>query len=335
MHKLLALLACLMLASCASTGTREEVSTPVLIEGSGKNSDEAIKNGLVRAIEFHSGSVILSDRESHQKKLAVNDVGSYSAGYVEKYTVHQTIVENDRTKVTMEVWVRSSNLANQKLNSGKDASSLEGETLGTQYRTFLADREGSTNFLDRVLNDFPSRALVIKQGKVQFKVDSQRNSYIELPITISWNYDYLVALNEALTKVQQPPTNFDLGCMCNRAPEVVTVISRKPGNILGNRQSYFFTDSALGNRVRNTFDRYNHIWVRATIYGNNQEKILSECYPITQNFSGAPTNGYYTIYGNHTTDWDISIKINPSNKLYWELDNATRIDTAIVSKSLC
>jgi|TARA_R110000868_G_scaffold61114_1_gene185863 hypothetical protein len=335
MNKLLALLACLMLASCASTGTREDISTPVLIEGSGKNSDEAIKNGLVRAIEFHSGSVILSDRESHQKKLAVNDVGSYSAGYVEKYTVHQTKVENDRTTVTMEVWVRSSNLANQKLNSGKDASALEGDTLGTQYRTFLADREGSTTFLNRILNDFPSRALVIKQGKVAFKVDGQRNSYIELPITISWNYDYLVALNEALTKVQQNPTKFDMSCMCDRSPEVVTVISRKPGNMLGNSKSYFFNDVTLGKQVRNTFDRYNHIWVRATIYGSNREEILSECYPITQNFSAAPTAGYYTIYGNYTSDWDIEIKINPSNKLYRELDKATRIDTAIVSKSLC
>ena len=335
MRKISILLACLLLAACASTGKSNEVAVPVLIEGSGKNSEEAIKNGLVRAVEYQSGSVILSERESQHNKLITNDVGSYSAGYVEKYTVKQTKVENGRTIVSMEVWVRSSKLVDQKLNRGKDGSYIEGTDLGTQYSTYLADRQNTSNFLNKILNDFPSRALIVNQGKIEFKVDGQRNSYIEVPITISWNYDYLVALNEAFGKVHEGPSSFDVSCMCDRTSEIVTIISRKPGTFFGDRQSYYFKDIVLGRQIRNSFGRNTHLWIRTTIYGDNQEKLLNECYPANQAFSGSLTPSSYIVYGNEVVESVIEIKITPRNALYNQLNKATRIETAIVSKSLC
>ena len=239
------------------------------------------------------------------------------------------------TVLTMEVWVRTSAMANQKLNTGIDGKSIEGDRLGTQYKTYVEDKSGADMFLQKILNDFPKNALEIKQGKTEFKIDGQRNSLIIVPYTIKWHQNYLVALNEALSKVHSEPTYFDITCMCSKSRQRVIVISKTPGSIVGKRNTFYFNDDIMSGQIQNTFEKTNDAKVRATIYDDNQKVLFTQCYPVGRSYTAKPLNDAFVVYGNENESSIIEIKVPLNGKLSQDLFKADKIEVSMEPANRC
>jgi hypothetical protein len=318
-----------------AASAQQSESMPIQVVGKGSTKQDALNDGFRKAIEFYSGAVMLSDREIKNDKLVKNSVANYSAGYIDKYNIVGDDSMPGLTILTLEVWVRTSSMANQKLNTGKDGKSIDGNRLGTQYKTYLEDKVGAGSFLQKILNDFPKNALDIKQGEVEFKLDSKRNSLIIIPYTIKWHYNYLIALNEALGKVQSEPTYFDVTCMCSKARERVIVISKKPENFLGKRDTFYFNDDIMANQIQHTFERTNDPRVRATIYDDDQKILFTQCYPVGKTYAAKPKNDAFVVYGNESESSLIEITVPVNGQLKQDLFRASRIEVTVEPVNRC
>lgn len=307
----------------------------IQVVGKGASKQAALNDGFRKAIEFYSGAVILSDREIKNDKLVNNSVANYSAGYIDKYNIVGDDSAGGQTTLTLEVWVRTSTMANQKLNTGKDDKSIDGDRLGTQFKTFIEDKAGADVFLQKILNDFPKNALEIKQGTTEFKVDGQRNSVIIIPYTIKWHYNYLTALKEALGKVQSEPTYFDVTCMCSKARQRVIVISKKPGDFTGKRDTFYFNDDIMANQIQYTLEKTNDPRVRATIYDDNQKVLFTQCYPVGRSYTAKPKNDAFVVYGNENENSLIEIPVPLNGKLKQDLFKASRIEVTVEPVNRC
>jgi hypothetical protein len=61
------------------------------VSGEGATLEEAKLNAFRTAIEFAAGSVVVSERESHNYKLVRNEILVYSAGYVTDYKIISSV----------------------------------------------------------------------------------------------------------------------------------------------------------------------------------------------------------------------------------------------------
>ena len=321
--------------SIGTASAQQSESILIQVVGKGNSKQTALNDGFRKAIEFYSGAVILSDREIKNDRLVNNSVANYSAGYVDKYNIVADDSAGGQTILTLEVWVRTSTMANQKLNTGKDDKSIDGDRLGTQFKTYIEDKAGADVFLQKILDDYPKNALDIKQGVTEFKVDGQRNAVIIIPYTMKWNYNYLLALKEVLGKVQSEPTYFDVTCMCSKARQRVIVISKKPGDFAGRRDTFYFNDDIMSNQIQYTFERTNDPRVRATIYDDNQKVLFTQCYPVGRSYTAKPVNDAFVVYGNDNENSLIEIPVPLNSKLKQDLFKASKVEVSVVPVTAC
>ena len=313
-----------ILAVCIAASVSAQTS--VQVTGKGPSEKEAINDGFRQAIEEVSGNVVLSSVEAKRGKLTKDSIGNYSAGYVDKYEIINVTKNKSTVIVLMDVWVKSSKMADQKLNTGTDSKDIDGPRLGAQLQTYLDERKSADNFIDNIVSDYPSRALKIQQGKPQFLLDGNRNITINVPYRIKWNPDYITALSEALNNVQDGPEYFDLSCLCYKSREKIVVISK-------SRNAFHLSDHILAKKIHNKFDDF--VRIKATVYDTDNNALASHCYATDTLFAGLKPNGTYEIYGYKTETDSVDIPIPQNSKLGRNVEKADRIELAVVSDNQC
>ena len=119
----------------------------------------------------------------------------YSAGYIDSYTIIDTIVKPGNVVVIMQVVVRSSKIHERILSKGKDEKELDGSKLANQYFTYLNQGKDGDRVLNAVLSDYPKRAFNITQSLHEFKLNSSRNAVLVVPFELRWSKPFLVSLH--------------------------------------------------------------------------------------------------------------------------------------------
>jgi len=71
--KFILFLASLLLAGCATTQGNHSIR----VSGIGNNFENARHDAFVKAIEYKMGTLILSERETHNFKLVKNDISAF------------------------------------------------------------------------------------------------------------------------------------------------------------------------------------------------------------------------------------------------------------------
>lgn len=302
MKYLLIVLALFCTESVYSQSTKINPKDPGYVRsvGNGTTLENAKNDAFKNAITLIVGTAVLSEQESRKDNLTKNDIINYSAGYVDNYQIINKIENPNDVTVIVDVIVKSSKIHERVLNTGRTEKQIEGDRLSTQYNTYLQEQQSGDVFLGAILNDYPIRAFEIKQGKHEFILDNNRRAILIVPFEMRWSYKYLVALNEALSKVHHGDRN---------SFERINVVSKNPKDwIVGRTDTYYFNDSGQPEQLKNTFR--SKFFIQATIKDGNGDVIFAECYTPSVSFSGAPDRGRYTIYGNEVLDNNIQIPIN-------------------------
>jgi len=173
------------------------------VAGEGRTSQEARDNGFRIAVEQAIGSLIASESEAQNGRLARDEIINYSAGYVTRFEILKTEPTDTGSRVIMKVWVKRSALANRLLNESRKEGEVEGATAAVSFQSIAQERQTGDRLLTAVLNDYPRRAFDIKTGKTQVTFTNQRTAQLQIPITVSWSSHYLDSLWAALTATQQ------------------------------------------------------------------------------------------------------------------------------------
>jgi len=258
MKHLILLLTLALVSACASkpakTAHSFDDSIPVQVVGVGSTFSEAKTNGFNRAIEYVVGTVIVTEKESKHDSLTRNEIINHSSGYVDTYTIIREDTVNGRVRLTMDVYIKHSKIANRILNKDKEQTTVNGDQLATQYSTYLNSRTTVTQVINTVLNDYPSRAFTVKKVKSEFLLDNENNARLLITYRLDWNYNYLVSLNEAL---QMGADDRNANITQNR----VLVNSKKPENwLLGEGKNYYFNDNKLYSLI------YEKLHVTTVVY---------------------------------------------------------------------
>ena len=280
----------------------------IQVMGVGKNIDEAKQNGFKNAISMKVGSALLSENQVANNKLLKEELIDYSAGYIDSYTIIDTIVKPNHVVIIMHVVVRSSKIHERVLNKGKDEKELDGSRLANQYLTYLKQSKDGDRVLGAVLNDYPRRAFKITQSLHQFKLNSNRSAVVVVPFELRWSKPFLVSLHEAV-KLLEDGTH------------------RSPNKLVIGHTKYNFNDNGKYEQVRQQLG--SGLQIRANMIDNSNRAVISQCYMIPSSFSGTYSSGIYVVYENEVLKNIVQIEIDPNRAK--SLEKVTRIELSVVS----
>ena len=329
MKLLLNIVACFLFVSTANA------SDYIRVTGEGVTLEQAKENAFIEAIQIRVGMVILSERESNFRKLEKNKTSVYSAGYVDDYKIIDINHTRSTVKVTVDVLVADSKLINQTLSNGKSKNTIDGDGAGTRYQTYLDQKIKGDNLLGRVLHTYPQNAFIINQQPYRLSVDSFRNAVLEIPYQIKWNYDYIIAFNEAMSLLEDNRFSF-----LQRAPSNVIIMAKNPKDLLiGEKNHYKFNDIPMLNNIKDSMSGDKEVRIMLTISDTNSKLLYKNCW-IPYSLSGRKNSFYsigvpgaLTIYGNEKEENTLRVTIPPSHD--YVIHRAKNVEVSVVAHGKC
>jgi hypothetical protein len=173
----------------------------IRVRAEGPNFVTARQNGLRLAVEQAVGTLVLSETQVQNQRIVRDEIITYAAGFVDRYTLVDADYVNGVNRVTMDVWVSESRIANRLLNESVGTGTIDGSRLALQVETLQHEHASGDRVVETVLRDFPNRAFDVKVDRSNLEMGSQRNLQIDIPFTVSWNRTYLDSLFESLRRV--------------------------------------------------------------------------------------------------------------------------------------
>ena len=324
--KAVALLLAMLLSACASAPTNTSGSAyaqkTFRVIGNGRTVDEAKIDGFNSAIEFAVGSVVLSDSVARNNILVRDEIAKHSAGYIDDYKIIDQYQTTRGYTVVMDVDVKNSKIAERMLNKSKTEGVVEGTRMSDQFNSYLGNMASSDKFIDSLLRDYTQNAFDIKQGKIEYKLDGQRNSYIIIPYEISWNYKWVTALKEALSVVQDGNS---------RSANSILVISKKPGAWIGSNERYYFNDTITPVKILTVLN--DRTWIQVKIIHHNGSTIYAGCIPglDTNYWSNGRSGESGTFNSHHGRDSTFDIPVIPNSMLHRNVQYMDKVEMSVVT----
>jgi hypothetical protein len=217
----------------------------VEVIGEGGTVDQARQQGFRLAVEHAVGTVVASETEVRNDRIAQDEIITYASGYVDRFEVVEQQRVGNRVLVNMKVWVKPSKIANRLLNRSAAVGVVEGGRIGTQIQTLQHERTSGDRLLKSVLADYPKRAFVIELDKTQVIFDANRTGQLEVAFWLSWSPVYLESIAEALSAINQ---RSDCGGLfgCRNVASQIDVV--RPG--FGSTTQTWFNDKVADQMVR-------------------------------------------------------------------------------------
>jgi hypothetical protein len=322
--RLLLLVVCLVLTACASSSKSDGYMRTT---GTGYTYEEAKNNAFREAIEYQLGVVIASERETYNEKTK-DEILAYSAGFVDEYKIISQHTINGRVQLVVDVKISLLKLSNRILSKGKDSKNFDGAKHGTQYKSFLENKENGDRILNRILRDYPHRAYTVKQSDYVVKVDAYRNLTLVVPYELQWSGHYLDSLGDAMKLLQD-----GTGSWMNKSPYNVRVVSDR----------YYFNDITVTNKIMDAMMDWNEVRIKLDVVDFNRNTLYSECFkPKSLHRNVHPLYnieyvGTQSIGLNKSTveTNNIEIKIHQSSQLAKAMQSLKSIDLIVVPKKVC
>jgi len=255
----------------------------VKVKGVGSNEKQAREDGFKVAIDNAVGSLILSETEVVNNRVARREIIEYSSGYVTSFQVLSREQLGNQVVVTMDVYVSHSKIANRLLNKSKQASTINGTELSTAVSTLQKQTRDGDRVIATILKDYPQKAFVIENKPISIVRNSDRTLSMVIPHTMRWSPEYVEAIGEAVEKTKEDVSYFD-------RPNGYRLIVKMAGMLFIDRR----WESTTFDRNRyqmfiDSLDR-TRIMLRATITNKARVVIYDQCYDINNQFIEAVDN---------------------------------------------
>ena len=332
MLRLLCLVACFLFASNSFADNKY-----IRVSGEGSTVEQAKENAFRNAVQQRAGAIVLSERQSSNDKLSKDNISLFSAGYVDDFKIVDINQSNSSIKITMDVLVSESKLLNQVLSSGQTKQGINGERAIAAVNTFVDSKVKGDRMLDVVLGTYPKNAYIVEQKPFTVSVDIYRNAVISVPYSLKWNYDYITAMNEAMTMIED---KVGLIGFLNLAPSNVIIMAKNPKDLLiGSRNFYKFKDSLALDRIKDGMLGDNEVRIMLEISDSSGVMLYQTCY-VPDSVNGRKKSFYnigeprvLTLYGNETESGTLYATIDPSHN--YVIQRASKIEVSVAPASKC
>jgi hypothetical protein len=302
------------------------------VVGVGRTVEESKLNGFRLAVEQAVGSIIASETEVVNNRIARDEVISYASGYVNKFIIVDQVNSDVGYKTQMKVWIKRSIIANRLLHESKVAGDLDGAKASVNLASIQYERQQGDKLVAVVLNDFYRRGMTIELKPAQVQFDNNRNGVLTIPFRLSWNKDYLTSLIEAYKVTAQDTRPGQCFMNCIRNTSVVDIQGYKLA----------FSDTVRAHALIQAMI-LSEPQVELTVFTQQDRIMHKQCfrwaaldhiddYNVTNyfvNVSGT-NSANIRVNGNYFMDTAIQLKTTPQT-----LEQANRTQLKIVPKNQC
>lgn len=311
----------------------------IQVEGRGYTEAEARRNGFALAVEQAVGTLVLSEREAVQQKLARNEIINYSSGYVDNFKILNKTLRGNEVTVTMDVWVAHSAIAGRLFGRSETAGQVDGARIGAQVQTIQQSLSDGDRVVAMVLKDFPRRAFDITLSNAVFRMDADRRIMLEIPFALQWNYNYIVSLHEALQATAQNPRakncwNYNQDC---KNQVYIRVVAKAPGSFTKWDNTLGFDDYRKHHLVNDAF--INSVPVMHLVIRNQHNQVVfRDCYSWTvMNWSSTQSfvetrNNQIGVYGDLVRTSKIVVDLGHDSR---GIDALSGIELSVVKADSC
>lgn len=182
----------------------------IRVESQARDFEQAKKQAFRLASEQVAGTVVLSESELRNSNLTRDEIITYSSGLIDEYKIVDRYDAPGSVKLTMDVWIVESVMAQRLLAKSATEKGLDGTALGTRTESILDERRRGDDIFRAILRDFPRRAFRVKMDTPDVFMDAYRNTQVSVPIAIAWDERFVAAFDDAAEKTGNKMCRF--GC---------------------------------------------------------------------------------------------------------------------------
>ena len=237
----------------------------------GRTEAEARQNGFKLAIEYAVGQIVLSESEIKDKNVVRDEIIQYSSGYVTKYEVKERTMERGENILLMDVYVKSSKIADRLTASVNTKGRIE-KSLSVKTQTYNNQATSGDKALKTVLNDYPYKALIVSFKDVYARPNDKRLADMVVPVNVTWNEDYLKGVGELLIV-----TGNDVPYRNRRS--AYRIVSRLPGIFYSRTYDTWTEDFSRYTLFNVTFST---LGINVDVLDKAGRVVVSKCEEPTQ-----------------------------------------------------
>lgn len=162
----------LSLAACAA----EANDTEVLVTGTGKTVETALRNALRNAVESVVGTLIDSESMIENDEIVNDRILAHSSGFIESY---RQVGEPRQTGdglvlVRIRAVVRNKAVIHALETANIYRAKVDGDSLFAEMVTKDDERAGAMGFIGKFLENFPQNVLNISTGKPEYNAGKKK-----------------------------------------------------------------------------------------------------------------------------------------------------------------
>jgi hypothetical protein len=117
------------------------------------------------------------------------------------------------------------------------------------------------------MDDYPKKTYNVKVNKLDFGVDVNRVPTVSIDFQVNFNWNYFVALGEALYAISDPENS-------DSDQRKVTLFGKRPGDWFGGAYRYYFNDHKTTDMIH---ERYiNHAPYLTAYFISKDNKIMKK-----------------------------------------------------------
>jgi hypothetical protein len=221
------------LMSCANFVQRNSaIEGPFIVTGTGKTEEEARYDAFKQAIEYAVGIAVRSELVVKDSEVARSNLLTHSAGYVEKFKILGSDQSDNNFRLKIEVYIKPTIVDDYVLYSSESIRNINGSDVAAKVESRLKEFKSGDAFLESILNDYPHRALEVKQDQFQVVIDDHRRKIVRIDLAYRFNPKYLSSLSQVFARVKNG--NADR----HNAPSIT----------LSHNKLIYFTNDAFGDK---------------------------------------------------------------------------------------
>lgn len=310
------------------------LANPLTVVGEGKSFELAKQNAFTKAIELYLGTVVVSEKELQNYELRKNEILVYSSGFVTDYKILSETILHNYVRLTMEITVSENKISNRILGKFNSINQVNSSKIKDTIDSFRQEKYNALNLVENILKDYPYKAFQVKSTQLVVKEKNSLELQLIVPYTLSWNYNYIVSLEDALKHVQDGTNN-----LFNKPNSTVTIEVKNPkDNIFGRSNTYNFNNLQIPNLLRNSFYD-NELRILTRFNNKNNVTIWYVCH--FPNFLSGKKPAFYgsgdiknlRFHGNSIENGEVKLDVSP--RLYQVLDQIVEVKLEIVRHNEC
>ena len=330
----------ILLLSIAGTLNAWAVEGPFRVQGEGETLQQARQSAFRMAIERAYGSAVVSDRLSVNGDLVKDEILNYASGYVADYRLIDTQQKGSRTVVVMDIWVNDSKIADRILGAGTTPNVIDAEKQFSQLNSLLDAKRQGDQLIQQVMSDFPNKAFTIKSDGIEINLNENRQPWLSIKYAMRWNYNYLMAVNEALS-ISAASKSAVVSPIIDRlsgqsVTGYVTIMAKDPKDYIFGKQWSYRPDNYKYNLLQGILiDREPYIMI--ALRNAQSYSVWKTCLKP----QWAPGKAFYSagenlaFYGNTVETGWLNFDIDQSPELANSIRQANTVELSIVPETEC